>query len=308
MSIVNSIELARPSAATIPKTRTFAYMALAAAGTFWGFGFVFGKYALAEMPVPAHIVFRFLAASLVLVPVLIWRRTRVDPKTLAMLAVAGLLYIPIQFLIQFEGLARTSVSHASLMVALIPALLALAGTMLRRADRGPNWIAVAASVLGAALIVARTGGTSSVAGDTLVLVSLLVAVAWILLTERYLAGLDVVAASAYMLWLGTIALVAYELLAHPHELVRAYGLVPWSATIASGIFSTAASTLLWNFGLRSVPSADAGVFINLEPLVGAIAGVALFGDAVSWQLIAGGTVIVGSAIAIARSSSNDVLS
>src|SRR5262249_54304472 len=67
-----------------------SYLALAAAGLFWGFGFVFGKYALADMPVAAMITYRFAIASLVLVPVLFWRRIRILPSDFFVFAVAGL--------------------------------------------------------------------------------------------------------------------------------------------------------------------------------------------------------------------------
>ena len=57
----------------------------------------------------------------------------VEPSAIG-LPVAALVGVPIQFLIQFAGLARTTVSHASLMVGNLPVLLA-AGSALFAHER-----------------------------------------------------------------------------------------------------------------------------------------------------------------------------
>src|SRR5207237_9350704 len=104
--------------------------------------------------------------------------------------IAALVGVPIQFLVQFAGLARTTVSHASLMVGLLPVLLA-AGSALFAQERvnAKRWIALVASTIGAGLIAfgastGEGGAQASLAGDLLVAVSLIAAVGWILLSQR----------------------------------------------------------------------------------------------------------------------------
>jgi len=46
-----------------------------------------------------------------------------------MLLISAFLGVPVQFLLQFHGLARTTVSHASLMVGSMPVLLAAAAAL-----------------------------------------------------------------------------------------------------------------------------------------------------------------------------------
>lgn len=285
-------------------TRLRSYLALALAGTFWGFGFVFGKYALASMPVAAMVTYRFALAALLLLPILFFRRIRIAPADWIFFVAAAALFVPIQFLIQFEGLARTSVTHASLMVALVPALIALAALASPNGARGSaaNWPAIAASIVGAALIVFRPAGNSTVYGDALVTVSLFAAVAWVLITERRLNGYDPVAASAVVLVLGAAMLVGFELVAHPGELIRPFGLAAWLATAGGAMFSTALSVVLWNVGLARVPASDAGVFVNIEPIVGALCGIMLFGDPAGWQLLVGSGLVLGAAVAVTFSS------
>lgn len=136
------------------------YLFLAAAGTFWGLGFPFGKAALASMPVSAMVTYRFIAASVVLLPLLLRGGLRIEKRDWLKFIVAAALYIPIQFLVQFEGLWLTSVTHAALMVATAPIFLALGGLIVHRNASRPNWIPILVSCAGAVLVVLGPSGNS----------------------------------------------------------------------------------------------------------------------------------------------------
>jgi len=119
------------------KLSWLGYGACALAGCLWGTGFYFGKLALREMSVGHMVLYRFLFASLGIIP-LLWKLRHAGglakpaPWTrneIVTLLAAAALGIPIQFLLQFAGLARTTVSHASLMVGTLPVLLALGATL-----------------------------------------------------------------------------------------------------------------------------------------------------------------------------------
>ena len=136
-----------------PKNRTLGFAACALASSLWGCGFFFGKIALAEMNVGAMVLYRFLFAVLALVPLLITHRPTFNRREWRTLLLCAFLGIPLQFLIQFSGLDRTTVSHASLMVGTMPVILAVGATLFahERMD-ATGWLALIASTLGAALI------------------------------------------------------------------------------------------------------------------------------------------------------------
>jgi drug/metabolite transporter (DMT)-like permease len=69
---------------------------------------------------------------------------------------------------------------------------------------------------------------------------------------------------------------------------------------AQGLLATTAAAMLWNWGVSRVPMSEAGVFVNLEPVVGSVLGMALLGDRLGWTGIAGGLLIVGAAVAVTR--------
>jgi len=286
-----------------------AFLALAGAGALWGLGFAFGKVALASMPVGAMITFRFAVATLVLLPFLLARRAfRIEKGDRRWFVLAAILFVPVQFLVQFEGLARTSVSHASLMVATVPAMLAIAASLLaRRMPPRTTIVAVIASVAGAALVAATSGKNAHFAGDLLVVLSLVAGISWVLLTQHRLHRYEPVASTATLVTIGTAVLAFFELIVHPHDLALPYPTAAWIAVCASGVLSTAAATLLWNVGLQRVRAAEAGVFVNLEPVVGTVCGVAFFGDGAGWQLFAGGALVIAAALLITlRGERNDV--
>jgi drug/metabolite transporter (DMT)-like permease len=73
----------------------------------------------------------------------------------------------------------------------------------------------------------------------------------------------------------------------------------WACVVALGILATTLTTYLWNWGLARVPASQAGVFLNFEPVIGAVLGVLLLGDVLGSYSILGGLLVIGSAIYVA---------
>jgi drug/metabolite transporter (DMT)-like permease len=256
------------------------------------------------------VLYRFLFASIGFAPVT-WRalrcaETRIARQDLRIVLVAALLGVPVQFLIQFAGLARTTVSHASLMVGALPVLLAAGSALFvhERVTRG-RWLALFASMLGAALIAfgastGEAGAQASLSGDLLVALSLIVAVAWILISQWLMktGRYSPVTASAYVITAGTLMLAVWVVgtdgLPPVHLSVRT-----WLSVVASGLLATTVTTYLWNWGLARVPASQAGIFLNLEPVVGAILGVLLLHDVLGSYAIVGGLLVIGAAVFVA---------
>src|SRR5580693_6400539 len=167
------------------------YGACALAGTLWATGFYWGRLALDEMSVEHMVLYRFLFACLGIAPVALRNRVRLTAAEIRLLLLIAAFGIPIQFLLQFHGLALTTVSHASLMVGAMPVLLAASAAIFARESLDWfEWLALCGSTVGAALVVlggshVSTGReTPTLAGDFLVILSLFTALAWILLSKK----------------------------------------------------------------------------------------------------------------------------
>jgi drug/metabolite transporter (DMT)-like permease len=297
--------------------RFLGYGACALAGVLWGTGFYWGRLALDEMSVGHMVLYRFLFASLGMLPVVLVhrRRFRLSGGELRLLLVCAALGVPVQFLLQFHGLVLTTVSHASLMVGAMPVLLA-AGAALFAGESLDwlGWLVVCGSTVGAALVVlggsrTTTGNeTPSLAGDLLVIASLITSLAWILLSKKLMETHSPSVVTAYTILAGTGMLILWVLgpwmlspLTHRRVQPMPFAHVSplaWAALAISGLLCTATTTLLWNWGIHHVPASRAGVFLNIEPVLGSVLGVELLGERLGPYAWLGGALILGAAVAL----------
>jgi drug/metabolite transporter (DMT)-like permease len=281
------------------------YGACALASCLWGTGFFFGKIALTEMGVAHMVLYRFLFACVALAPLVLRYPARFSGAEWKVLLLASFLGVPVQFLVQFYGLSLTTVSHAALMVGTMPVLLAMAASLFvhERLDV-VGWAALVGSTVGVALIVlgktaaTSDGGGPSIAGDMLVVLSLVIALGWILLNKQLMERHPPVVVTAYGLLSGSAMLVVVVLATRGAPPLQGVSERVWLALAASGLLCTACTTLLWNWGIHRVPASRAGVFLNLEPALGSILGVQLLGDRLGPPAWVGGGMIVAAAIAL----------
>ena len=289
--------------------RGLGFAACALASVFWGCGFYFGKVALAEMNVGAMVFYRFLFAVLGLVPMLFTHRPHLNRQEWVWLLLGAFLGVPLQFLLQFRGLSLTTVSHASLMVGTMPVILAVGATVFTKERlHALGWVALAVSTAGAGLIA--LGGDRhhagpngpSLAGDLLVVVSMGIALFFLLISQRLVVRHSPVVISVYSLLAGLAMLAVC--------VPPLYGLPPvhgiswkvWAALAGSGLLCTASTTLLWNWGMTRVPASQAGVLLNIEPLMGSVLGVVLLGERLGgWAYLGGGMILVAAGTLTARS-------
>lgn len=283
-------------------TQALGYGACALAGTLWGTGFYFGKIALTELSVGHMVFYRFLFACLGFLPML--RKPGLNRKEWLLLLTASFLGIPLQFLIQFYGLSLTTVSHASLMVGTMPVILAIGATLFthERLD-WKGWLAMAGSTGGVALITmsrtqVHTAGGPTLVGDMLVILSLVIALGWILLNRHLVQGHSAVVVTGYGLLSGLAMLTVWVALVDGPPPVHGVSPKVWFALAASGLLCTATTTLLWNWGIHHVPASRAGVFLNIEPAMGSILGVELLGDRLGPGAWAGGGLIIAAAVVL----------
>ncbi len=250
------------------------------------------------------VLYRFLFACIGMAPILVLRRPGLNLREWRILLTASFLGVPLQFLIEFAGLARTTVSHASLMVGTLPVVLAVGASIFahERLDR-IGWTTLIASTIGAALIAfsgghhGSRGNAPSLVGDLMVVASMMIALAWILLNQRLLRDHSPLVVTAYGLAAGTGMLAVWVFATDGPPPIH-ISMTAWFALAASGLLCTASTTFLWNWGLKRVPASRAGVFLNLEPMIGSLLGIVFLGEHLGVIAWFGGAMIVGAAITL----------
>jgi drug/metabolite transporter (DMT)-like permease len=300
--------------AVLQRHRALGFGACALASSLWGCGFFFGKIALVEMGFAHMVLYRFLFALVPLAPLLVTHRPGLNGREWGVLTVASFLGVPLQFLIQFYGLSLTTVSHASLMVGTMPVILAVgAAAFAHERMDGLGWVALAGSTCGAALIALggkhhAGAGEASLGGDLLVVVSLGIALFWILLNKQLMARHSPIVVTAYGLLLGTLMLGVWVPMRYGMPPVAGVSLKAWLALAGSGVLCTATTTLLWNWGMTQVPASQAGVLLNMEPLIGSLLGVLVLQERLGPSAWVGGGLILAAAVTLTMHSKTQVRS
>jgi len=268
------------------------------------------------MNVGAMVFYRFVFASLGLLPFLFTHPPRLNASEWRTLLLASFLGVPAQFLIQFKGLQLTTVSHASLMVGTMPVILAVGATLFTVGGKKERlhrigWLCLIVSTVGAALIA--LGGNHkpsangpSLQGDLLVVLSLMIALFWVLLNKKLVERHSAVVVTAYGLVSGSIMLCFAVPLVYGIPPIHGISLKAWGASAAAGLLCTASSTMLWNYGMTQVPASQAGVFLNMEPLIGSLLGVCLLGDQLGPPTWIGGALILAAAVTLTMRSKSSI--
>jgi drug/metabolite transporter (DMT)-like permease len=268
-----------------------AVAALIAAGLLWGTTVPLSKLALQWLPPGWLTEARFGLAAAVLLAAA--RRRGLRHAFRFPVLAAGAVGYGGSVLLQNAGIGRTSVTHAALLIGAVPVLVAVIAAVWHRAVARPvAWLGFVVSLGGVGLVTAGSGGGgATLAGDGLVLASLVLAATVTVAQGRLLAGRDPVAVTAVQFLGAALGALPVAVLTEgaPAAPAAAGPLLAVAALAAGG---TLLPFTLFAFGQSRVSAEVAGAFLNLEPLVGAIAGVVLFRDPASLAQVTGGLAIV----------------
>ncbi len=268
-----------------------AVAALIAAGLLWGTTVPLSKLGLQWLSPGWLTTVRFgLAAAILLAAAR--RRGLRRAFTPAVLA-AGALGYGGSVLLQNAGIGRTSVTHAALLIGAVPVLVAIIAAVWHRAVARPvAWFGFALSLGGVAVVTAGGGGGgATLAGDGLVLASLVLSATVTVAQGRLLIGRDPIAVTAVQFLGAALGSLPIAVLTGGGPAGPGH-VGPVLAVLALAAGGTLLPFTLFAFGQSRVSAEVAGAFLNLEPLVGAIAGAVAFGDPVGLAQVAGGVAIV----------------
>src|SRR3954470_23176494 len=191
------------------RDRRTALISLAAAGALWGLTVPLSKLALGWLDGGWLAVARFGVAAPLLAFV---TRRGLRAALTGPVAAWGALGYGLVIVLQNAGIARTSVSHGSLIVGAVPALVALISLARGRARIGRrSWLRFALALAGVAFVAGGGGSGATTAGDALVLASAVLSAAFIVAQPRLLAGQDAGAVTAVQMAAGALASLPFAL-------------------------------------------------------------------------------------------------
>lgn len=278
--------------------------ALLLACFFWAISFLASKVALRSTPPMTVVFLRLAVASLPFALLLLLRREnpldsvrRIGAGRLLLLALCG---TTLHFGTQTAGLQYTRAMKASLFVATGP-LFILALSCLALGERlTPRKGAGVALALAGTLALLDPGALLSLsfrgelAGDLLVLASILLWGVFTVLGKRLNAGIDAATLTALCTFAGaSTALPASLAFAGAGGL--ALGAIPpeaWAAILFLGLTCSFLASWLYFRALERLPASTVGLYLYTIPPQTALFSILFLGEPLTAQVVAGALLVL----------------
>lgn len=281
--------------------RTIAIISILIVVLIWGSAFTVSKVGVNELP-PLFMAFaRNAVACMVLLPCYLIVRKKakaqdpapLPPGRLILLALSGITFFYSFF---NTALTYTGAAAGSLIQGVMPLLIAIPAVVFLKERFTAKMIAgVIISVIGVIMVgfIGQTDNKGSILGNLLMVGSVACWTVYTLLSRR-INQYHPVPVIFFVTLLGTMLLIpgmVYEGWNKPLPQISPNG---WAAILYLGIFSSAVSYLLYNHALKSLTAAQAGNFLNLDPVIGSvIALIFLHEPFTTLQFFGGALVLIG---------------
>lgn len=268
-----------------------------AIGTFsWACAFISIRAAVAHLS-PAHVALaRYLVASLVLLPLWLWRRPHIAARDFPIIFVMGLCGFTFYNLALNAGESTITGGAAALIASTIPIFTTL-GAVLFLGERVPRaaWAGIWVSLGGVFLIaLGEKGGLGFSSGAILVTLAALCAAVYGLLQKRLVTRYHSLDLTTAAIWCGTVSLLPFG-----NGLLTELRAAPASATlnvIFLGVFPGAIGYVLWSYALSQMPVARLMSFLYLVPAISIALGWFFLGEWPAKISLVGGAIALGGVV------------
>ena len=278
-----------------------AYVVLFLSNLVFATGYSVARLVLEDVGPATLAMARLLIGSVLLAP-WAWRgRTapKLSPEDHWRLALMGVVGFTLAFALGNWGIAHSTASNAALLITAEPAaLILLSPLLLGERLTGREGFGAVLALLGAAVVVVNgiPGVTHALVphwrGDLVLILSAVAYAAYSLLARPVLLRHPALAVTAYSILWGVAAMLPLAVLewttAPPSQ---------WTAravvgTLYLGVVMTALGYAVWNWCLERVEAPRAAIFLNVQPLAGALLGVWWLGERLTAFTVAGGILIL----------------
>ncbi len=259
---------------------------------------VVAKLLALALPVPVVLFLRCVLGALLLGPLALRADARLPrPRMLAVSGLQALCGTLLYNSLLMAGLRRTGALQAGLVLAALPAVIAVgAAALLGERLPARRWAGVALAAVGLmALAAARNGGgADSRTGDALVLLAVCGEASYVLLTRVMAVRMPPLRAT---FWLQVCGFVLMAPLALPRLAGSIPTLLQPRIALLLALHAATASVLcnlLWFSGMRRVPASLGGVLGVFLPGTAAVTAVLVLGERFTLALAAGFVLMLAS--------------
>jgi len=268
---------------------SLAVLAAAITGIQVGAAIMATRFVAADIS-PASLAFlRYAIGVACLVPALAMaRRIRFARADILPIALLGIGQFGILIALLNYGLQTVPAARGALIFATFPLLTLVVAALLGHERVTTRKISgILATLLGVFLALSdKILGAASVVGELAILASAATGAVCSVLYRPYLARYPTLPVSAFAMMAAAAALLVPaalgDLFVAPAQLTRN----AWAAIVFIGL-SSGGGYVLWLWALKNIAATRVTVFLALSPITAAALGVALLGEPVTVQMVAG---------------------
>ena len=298
----------------MPHANPAVFVKLLLTALFWGGTWIAGRVAVKEAAPLSIASWRFFIATLALGLLLYRREGRPrwpwrDWLKLASLGLCGVFLYNVFFL---YGLQRIEAGRGALVVAFIPALIALADWALLRLPMSPlKALGVVLAMSGCLLVVTSgqplrlfTGELGF--GEWLLLGTALAWAAYTLISRRLGARFSPLAMTFGACFTGWLMLTAAALADGSLFAFARTTWKSWASIAFLGLLGTTVAFTWYAEGIKRIGSTRAAAFINLVPVFAVLLGALLLDERLGSAILAGGGLVITGVLITNRGSEKGV--
>ena len=281
-----------------------ADLVLIAANIVYATSYAASRLVLEDVPPAALALIRLVIGAGVLVPLALATRradvpvlSRTDRWSVAWMGVFGFAGA---FAFSHWGIVRSTATNASLLITVEPlSLMLLSPWLLGERLTRREAVGAALALVGASLVVLNgiPGVTETLIphwrGDVLLILAGLAYASYSLFGRGVLMRHPPLAVTAWSIAWGAAAMVPLAALEWSTGALPRLGPRALVGTLYLSLVITALGYLAWNWALERVPAPRAAIFLNIQPLVGALLGAYYLGEPLTPFIALGGALIVG---------------
>jgi drug/metabolite transporter (DMT)-like permease len=288
-------------------TRAYApHLALLAVQIMFGTWPVVGKIALRSIPSVSLVAFRVAGAAVAFVALGVMTRRfgRIERRDWPLLIASSLVGVVLNQWLFVKGLSMTTVINATLLGTTIP-IFALLVSILLRNDRASARRIVGILVAGAGIVYLvgpqrADFSQSSRLGDLLIITNSLCYGTYIAISKDLVTRYSALTVITWIFIIGCIPAVPVGVMSFSHVSVSAISPGVWLTVLYIILVPTVGAYYLNSWALARVPPSTVAVYIYLQPLIAFALAPMLFGEKLSWRIIAAAGLVFTGVIIVTR--------
>lgn len=277
------------------------YLGLGVAMILWGNSFILIKLAYRAFD-PNFVMFaRMFLASLCVLPFMGRFLKKLNKKDIPLLLLMALFEPVLYFSLEAKALCFTTASQASMIVAMLPLLVAVGSFIFLKERIRLNRVLGFAMAIGGALWLsmgtnASEQGPNPALGNFLEFLAMISAAGYTILCRKLSARYSALMLTAVQSLTGA-AYFLLRLLLQPHGIPTSFPVIPSLSIIALGVLVSLGAYGLYNYGIANTSATGAAVFVNLIPLVTLVSALIILNESIgAVQYYSSGLILAGVVI------------